>query len=133
MLRIASADVEKVRSTDDIEGLREQLQRTIALEHATIPTYLYALFSIKPGRNAEAASILRAIVIDEMLHRTIVGNVLIAIGGQPAIDDPKFVPRFPGPLPLHVSGLQVHLRPLSQMQIREVFMEIEDPEYPVPG
>jgi rubrerythrin len=34
------------------------LQRAIELEHATIPVYLYAYFSLDPEVNAEAAAIL---------------------------------------------------------------------------
>lgn len=38
-----------------IESLREHLQWALELEHATIPPYLCALYSIKKGHNVESA------------------------------------------------------------------------------
>lgn len=115
-----------------VEGTREAVQSAIRLEHATIPTYLYALYSIQPGSNREVAQIIRSVVIEEMLHMTIACNLLNAIGGSPVIDDPNFVPSYPGPLPGGVeSDLTVTLAPVSIAQVKNVFMCVEEPEDPL--
>lgn len=114
---------------DSKEDLMVALQQAIELEHSTIPPYLYALYSIKPGTNVEVAELIRSIVIEEMFHMARVCNVLISIGGSPEISKPDFVPRYPGPLPGGLrGGLNVRLRRCSIQQIRDVFMSIEEPE-----
>ncbi len=114
-----------------VEGLRSALQNAIELEHATIPTYLYALYSIKPGANLEIAGLIKSIVNQEMLHMALDCNILNAIGGTPKIDDPRFVPKYPGPLPGGVENdLIVPLAPFSKQLVKDVFMTIEEPEDP---
>jgi hypothetical protein len=117
------------------EDLMAALQTAIELEHSTIPPYLTALYSIKPGRNQEAASIIRSVVMEEMLHMAMACNLLNAIGGAPSIDSPDFIPTYPGPLPGGLRpDLTVRLRKASIEQIRDVFMSIEEPEETVdPG
>ncbi|MEM7130275.1 MAG: ferritin-like domain-containing protein [Chloroflexota bacterium] len=112
----------------NIDDLRNALQTAIELEHATIPTYLAAYWSIKPGKNQEVAAIIRSVVIEEMLHMALACNLLNAVGGSPNIDSPTFVPTYPGPLPggLH-PDLTVSLKKCSIEQIRDVFMVIEQP------
>jgi len=111
------------------EDLKIALQAAIELEHATIPPYLCALYSIKPGANTEIASLIRSVVIEEMLHMAIACNLLISVGGTPRIGLPQFVPDYPGPLPGGLrAGLTVRLRKCSIEQIRDVFMGIEQPE-----
>ncbi|WP_263352905.1 ferritin-like domain-containing protein [Acidicapsa acidisoli] len=115
-----------------IEGVRAALQHAVELEHATIPVYLYTLYSLGPGANQELAAIIRSVVIEEMLHMTIACNLLNAIGGAPVIDHPGFVPKYPGPLPGGVdAGLIVSLAPMSIEHVRNVFMGIEEPETPL--
>ncbi|MEN9864860.1 MAG: hypothetical protein RL748_450 [Pseudomonadota bacterium] len=114
--------------------LKENLQTAIELEHSTIPPYLYALYSIKTAANLEIASLIKSIVLQEMLHMAIDCNVLNAIDGQPKLDDPAFIPSYPGNLPGSVeSSLIVGLAPLSKQLIHDVFMVIEEPEQTVDG
>jgi Ferritin-like len=120
------------RLDNTIEGLRSALQLAIKLEHATIPPYLYALYSLKPGTNTLVAQIVRSVVQEEMLHMSLACNVLNAVGGNPNIDTPDFVPNYPGPLPGSVeSGLVVPLSPFSMGILENVFMVIEEPENPL--
>jgi len=49
---------------DTIEDVQRALQQAIELEHATIPTYLFSLFSIKNGRNREVAEIINSVVLE---------------------------------------------------------------------
>jgi len=112
--------------------VKKQLQSAIELEHSTIPPYLTAYYSVKPEGNQEAAEIVRSVVIEEMLHMTLACNLLNAIGGSPAIDKPDFIPTYPGHLPGGVNqGLEVNLGPLSKDILKNVFMEIEEPEHPL--
>ncbi len=113
---------------DSVEDLQRALQTAIELEHSTIPPYLTALYSIKPGFNGEVAELIRGIVMEEMLHMHLVANILIAIGGKPQIGQPGFVPGYPGSLPGGLRGdLTVSLRRCSIDQVRECFMSIEQP------
>jgi hypothetical protein len=114
---------------DSAEDLMQALQLAIELEHSTIPPYLCALYSIKPGENVEAAELIRSVVVEEMLHMALVANIFISIGGSPQIGHPKFVPNYPGALPGGLrTGLIVRLRRCSIDQIRDCFMSIEMPE-----
>lgn len=109
------------------ENLMVALQTAIELEHSTIPPYLTALYSIKPGYNQFIADTLRGVVVEEMLHFSIACNILISIGGSPNISKPGFVPKYPGPLPGGLRrGLIARLRKVSYEQLR-TFMSIEEP------
>jgi rubrerythrin len=115
-----------------IEGLRRSLQIAIELEHSTIPPYLYALYSLKPGCNQEIAKIIRSVVLEEMLHMSLVCNVLNAVGGSPSIDSPRFIPEYPTELPGTVEKkLCVGLERFSLPLLTDVFMVIEQPETPL--
>jgi len=114
----------------DVYGARAALQAAIELEHAVIPPYLYALYSLVPGRNDAAAAILRSVAAEEMLHLTLAANLLSAVGGRPVLDSPRLLPRYPGPLPGTIDdGLVVGLAPFSLTLIRDTFMRIEQPEH----
>jgi hypothetical protein len=114
----------------DIHGLRDALQAAIELEHAVIPPYLYALYSLLPGANEAAAGIIGSVVVEEMLHLTLAANILSAVGGRPVLDSPNMLPRYPGPLPGTVDdGLTVGLAPFSVGLVRDTFMAIEQPEW----
>lgn len=129
MLKIRDDIVNKIRAAADVAVLRDALQKAVELEHATIPAYLTALYSIKQGQNVEAAQILHSVAVQEMLHLTIAANVLNAIGGAPNIDHPGFIPVFPGPLPMGVhEGLAVGLEKLTRGLVYNTFMVIEEPE-----
>ena len=95
MIRLDRKAIRAVQAAAVREDLYPWLQNAIELEHSTIPPYLTAMFSLKPGTNDEIARLIRSIVLEEMLHMTIVGNILIAIGGHPAINVPRFICRVP--------------------------------------
>ena len=109
--------------------LKHKLQLAIQLEFSTIPPYLTALYSIIEGCNLEIQQLIRSIVMQEMMHLVQVTNILIAIGGEPKIDNNSVVPHYPtiglpgGVLP----RLRVSLKKLTLMHVYEVFMGIEVP------
>lgn len=132
MLTIQPTVIEAVRNASVAADLYPSVQSAIELEHSTIPPYLTALFSIKQGYNLEAAQILGSVVGEEMLHMSIACNLMNAIGGQPDIDNPLFIPSYPGPLPMGVhSSLTVGLEKLTRKLVYDVFMTIEEPETPI--
>jgi hypothetical protein len=110
-----------------LERLRAALQHALMLEHATIPAYLCALYTIEDGANAEAAEIIRSVVMEEMLHMVLVANVLNAVGGRPSVDHAGFVPRYPTQLPYSDGRLVVGLRRFSPEAV-QTFLAIERPE-----
>jgi hypothetical protein len=131
MLRVGVEVVADVHKAASPHELCRHLQAAIQLEHATIPPYLTAWFSLRENTNMEIRLILSGIFMDEMLHMAIVANVMNAIGGRPVLNSPDFVPRYPGRLPMNVDpGLVVGLKKLSKELIRDTFMSIEEPEDP---
>jgi rubrerythrin len=123
---------ELFENLDTVDGVRTALQTAVRLEHSTIPPYLYAYYSLDPENNTQVAGLIRSVVRQEMDHMALAANILNAIDGAPEIDDPAFVPTYPGPLPGGVaSQLRVHLAPLSLDVVQDTFMEIEEPEDPL--
>lgn len=115
------------KAISTLEELRAHLQWAIEIEHATIPPYLCALYSIKPGCNREAAEAILSVFIEEMLHMTLAANVLNAVGGAPVLDRPDFIARYPAALPHSAEAFVVPLARFSRPTI-ETFMRVENPE-----
>jgi rubrerythrin len=124
------------------EDLKTSLQNAIRLEHATIPPYLTAYYTLSGNTDSVkyARGIIRDIIVEEMLHLTLAANILIAVGGSPKLNDPLLVPKYPGPLPMGIGDddgpapgqpLQVGLEPYSKKLVETVFMAIEEPEDPI--
>jgi hypothetical protein len=114
-----------------LADLQDALQTAMQLEFATIPPYLCAEWSIKSGNDPSGVGgMIQDIVIQEMFHFALAGNMLSAIGGKPSIANAGFVPSYPtkvlpGGIP---QKLPVDLQPLSANQL-QVFMQIEFPEF----
>ena len=109
-----------------IQDLHEHLQWAIELEHATIPPYLCALYSIKENSNQESIEVIQSVFIEEMLHMALVANIMIATGGKPQLDYPEFIARYPTPLPHSDKSFEVNLNKFSPESI-ECFLKIERP------
>ncbi|NQX37885.1 Ferritin-like [Pedobacter steynii] len=132
MLKISPEYINQVKQATVPEDLFGPLQSALMLEHSTIPPYLTAMFSLKPGKNLYIREVIHSIVIEEMLHLTIVANILNALGGSPVLNNKNFIPQYPGPLPMGIGDqLVVGLTKYSTDQVKNVFMEIEEPEIPL--
>ena len=112
-------------------NLLNKLIAAFELEFATIPPYLTCLLSIKPGRNGHSARLIREIMIEEMLHMILVGNLINSIGGQVKIPINK-LPSFPFKIGFDRKGFQdrqfaLDLLPLSKKSIKN-FMKLELPD-----
>nr|BFD86863.1 ferritin-like protein [Streptomyces sp. Xyl84] len=109
-----------------IEELHEYLYKGLQLEHATLPPYLTALYSLHPGKNSDAWHVIRVVAVEEMLHLTLVANVMNAVGGTPDLTKPDFVPNYPTRLPCGPDYFEVHLGPFSHEAL-DTFLKIEKP------
>jgi hypothetical protein len=111
--------------------LQDALQTAMRLEFSTIPPYLCAEWSIGSDDPDGVGDLIHEIVVQEMFHFALAGNMLAAIGGAPRIANAGFLPTYPtNTLPggIH-QELPVDLKPLSKDQL-QVFMQIETPEFP---
>jgi hypothetical protein len=117
-----------------VDDARNMLQTAIGVEFGTLPPYLYALYSIRPGTNPAAEQRIKSVALQEMIHMCLACNILNALGGTPVVHPPTY----PGPLPGDIgpdgTPLTVHLYPFS-VEAMEQGMAIEQPEdvpdYPV--
>jgi rubrerythrin len=114
---------------DTVDDLREHLQLAIQIELTTIPPYLYAMYSIEDRANT-ATKLIRSVAAEEMLHATLMANILLGVGGEPRFYDPEVIPRYPAPLPHHTPELVVELAPCTPDVIESVFLTIERPGVP---
>lgn len=111
---------------ENLESLRQHLQWAVGLEHATLPPYLCALYSIEDGSNREAVEVIRSVFIEEMLHLTLAANILNAVGGFPLLDSPSMLPSYPTCLPHSNGAFEVSLIKFSREAIA-TFLKIERP------
>lgn len=106
------------------------LQTAMELELSTIPPYFTALTSIHPRANREAAGLIRSVMMEEMLHMTLVGNLVSSLGGKVRLGREN-VPSYP--LRMTFEGIQfkdrafeVNLEAFSPAAIN-TFLQIELP------
>jgi len=113
-----------------LSDLQDALETAMQLEFSTIPPYLCAQWSINSDPS-DVADMIEGIVVQEMYHFALAGNMLTAIGGVPNIANAAFIPSYPtnvlpGGIP---QKLAVDLQPLTPEQA-QIFMQIEYPEFP---
>lgn len=112
--------------------LKKALPLAIAFEHATIPIYLYALYSLDPSRNMKIARLIESVVKEEMLHMLLACNLSNAIGCPPNLRARTFIPDYPRQVPgMIAQGLQIGLEPFSKRLVEQTFMKIEAPDDPI--
>jgi CDGSH-type Zn-finger protein/uncharacterized Fe-S cluster protein YjdI len=119
---------------NDREELIYLLTEAAEFEHTVMCTYLYAMWSLKQdesegitGEEKEAIgrwrNSIRSVAMEEMLHLTLVNNLMAAIGAAPHFSRPEF-PVGRGNFPDNVN---FHLVPFNEQSI-EHFVFIERPE-----
>jgi Ferritin-like len=123
---IAQFIKDRIKSLPD---LQDALQTAMRLEFSTIPPYLCAQWSINADPGG-VGNMIQNIVVEEMYHFALAGNMLTAIGGTPSIANATFIPSYPtNVLPGGIlQKLAVDLKPLTPDQV-QVFMQIEFPEF----
>ena len=116
------------------EALIYMLCEAAELEHGIMCQYLYAAFSLKQsedeGLTAEELEAVRRwrkrishVATQEMLHLSLVQNLLSAIGGAPHLSRPNF----PHPATHYPAGVHLVLLPFGEAALRH-FMFLERPE-----
>ncbi|TYB44172.1 hypothetical protein FXF69_24790 [Actinomadura chibensis] len=135
LVETISAQLTVPEDDRDIAWLRESLQAAIAVELATIPPYLYGMWSIK-DKSQEVYRHIHAIVMQEMLHMGLACNLLSAVGGHPEISAAAlhYPAKLPGGVrenfPVYLEGLAAAPNKPGDV-VKKVYMEIEMPEHPV--
>jgi hypothetical protein len=115
-----------------LEQLHRFLEAAIGIEHATLPPYLTALYSIRPGTNSDAYHIMRVVAVEEMLHLTLAANLLNAVGGNPNLTESDFVFEYPLTFPFGEDEFKVSLQRFSKECVN-TFLKIEQPAKPRHG
>lgn len=118
------------RAARDLHWVRGALQTAIALEHAAMPLYAAAMYSLEV-QNYPAYNTLRSVLMEEMLHMAAASNALAAIGGAPRIrelDASAIVKGLPGGI---APQLRLRFAKLSRRQL-DVFMQLEAPKEMLP-
>ena len=126
---LAQWQLDAIHDNCSLESLKLQLQQAFQLEFYTIPLYLTSLYSIKDGYNRVVYTLIRSVLMQEMLHMSQAANILIAVGGQPIIDSSEWAPKYPAVgLPGNVlPQLNVTLEKATKSHIQRVFMGVEYP------
>ncbi len=114
-----------------VQELRKKLQIAIELEHATIPVYLYAYWSVKDHESPIAASIIE-VAKEEMNHMAMACNIMNAVGGFVNCANQKFIPSYPTGLPGHNETFDSFKVSLGKLSIDSIitFLQIELPRDP---
>jgi CDGSH-type Zn-finger protein/truncated hemoglobin YjbI len=116
------------------EALYYMLCEAAELEHGIMCQYLYAAFSLKQSEDEglspeEAQAVQRwrkrisHVATQEMLHLSLVHNLLSAIGGAPHLSRPNF----PHPASHYPAGVHLALLPFGEPSLQH-FMFLERPE-----
>jgi len=116
------------------EALFYMLCEAAELEHGIMCQYLYAAFSLKQsegeGLSPEEAQAVQRwrkrishVATQEMLHLSLVQNLLSAIGGAPHLSRPNF----PHPATHYPAGVHLALLPFGEAALQH-FMFLERPE-----
>lgn len=114
-----------MHNVKDIQWIRGALQTAVTIEHATMPVYASAMYSLEV-QNYPAYNILRSVMMEEMLHMAAAANMLAGLGGSPRIRtlDPTSLAQG---LPAGIApGLTARCAKLSRRQL-DTFMRLESP------
>lgn len=113
------------------QEIHELLQQAIILELSTIPPYMSALLSLKRQSNRVPATIIRSVMMEEMLHMLLAGNILSSTSGTIAFTEQN-IPSYPLRLKFGENAIKhrefdVDLAAMSEANVT-TFTRIELPE-----
>jgi CDGSH-type Zn-finger protein/uncharacterized Fe-S cluster protein YjdI len=138
MKMAGDSTIESIAEPEIITQNREQLAYLLTeaaeIEHGLMCCYLYAAYSLKRDGSgglsdeevravARWRSAITSVAVEEMLHLSLVSNLLTAIGFAPQFARPNF-PVAPG---YHPSGIVVELAPF-ELATLDHFIFLERPE-----
>jgi hypothetical protein len=120
-------DPKELDDKPDKNRLIKYLQAALQLELTTIPLYLTAMYSIKPGTNEEPFLTMRSVVLEEMLHMTLAANLVNALGGRVTVANEDYIPHYPAKMPYSSDVFKlIPLRHYSREAL-DTFILIESP------
>jgi len=115
----------------------KHVKTAMMIELTTIPLYLYAAYSIDITSSNLAPNTLAAgqdtrkkilgVVVQEMLHLALSGNLLCALDGTTELYDFQIIPQFPGTI--LYEKVEMNLNRADQANLTD-FKEIEQPVDP---
>lgn len=117
--------IQQFQAKKDLHWIRGALQAAVSIEHATMPVYSAAMYSLEV-QNYPAYNTIRSVLMEEMLDMAAAANMLAGIGGTPMISglNPR---QLRLGLPAGVApGLTARCARLSRRQLN-TFMQIEAP------
>jgi hypothetical protein len=79
------------------------------------------------GFNYVPKETVKSVLIEEMLHLTLVANIMNAVGCAPSLTHSDFVPRYPHTLPHSGDHFKIHIEKFSENALN-TFLHIEKPE-----
>jgi hypothetical protein len=144
---VARLEAEKNRD-EVLAELKANLQTALEIELATIPIYLFTYYSIvrtaTTGEGIDpvqayankAGAVIMSVAVEEMLHMSLVGNVLYAMGVEPQLHS-QAPAAYPASLPYHnpqgppgPDGKTAEKVPLGKFSFAQLwhFLQIEYPE-----
>lgn len=126
MVQLATPSRKQYVPISTRKSLIRHLRWAMSLELSTIPPYLTAMYSLQDA-TGDAYQVIKSVVIEEMLHLTLVCNLMVSVGGEPRFDA-KTVPEYPTYIPHHAAGGPfISLQPLSTSVVEGTFCTIEAP------
>lgn len=126
MVQLATPSRKQYVPISTRKSLIRHLRWAMSLELSTIPPYLTAMYSLQDA-TGDDYQVVKSVVIEEMLHLTLVCNLMVSVGGEPRFDA-KSVPEYPTYIPHHAAGgPYISLQPLSTSVVQDTFCAIEAP------
>ena len=109
----------------------EWLQKAFELEWSTIPPYMMALLSIQWAKNRVPAELIRTVMMEEMLHLALAGNLISSLSGRVQVG-PNNIPGYPLTMkfrgqPFKDREFNVDLAAFNPATV-DTFLKIELPE-----
>lgn len=127
-LRQATAQQAGVRDIQSLPGaefadrLPSLLQQALRREHSLIPPLLAAWLSLKPAANRALSILLEEAIASQMRRMALAANLQIAIGGQPRVALPGFVPAYPSSPPLAPEAPAMGIERFSPRLLRDALL-----------
>lgn len=109
----------------NMDELKKHCQTAVLLELHTIPMYLYSMYCVDGNKDeTEASDKILGIVVQEMLHLCLAGNLMRACKLEPVLWGEEHTPKYP--CEIFYDPLELHLAPPHKDTI-ETFVKVEEP------
>ncbi|MEO4008167.1 ferritin-like domain-containing protein, partial [Chromobacterium piscinae] len=115
-------DIQSLPDTEFTGRLPSLLQQALRREHSLIPPLLAARLSLKPAANRALSILLEEAIASQMRRMALAAKLQIAIGGQPRVALPGFVPAYPSSPPLAPEAPAMGIEPFSLRLLRDVLL-----------